>query len=183
MLEALVHAVGDGTIVEQGGEHLVHRAHDRIGAADVEQRLLLPGEGGFRQILRGGGGAHGNRCIDAAFRHCRVARDDLLLQTRGERGREDPLADPGAGHRELHDVVDVETGELGLDSGGEALVRDKVAVCIRRRRKAARNRHAESREPGDHFAQRGILAADLGDVVPTQLCKGKGVRTQAWSSC
>jgi hypothetical protein len=70
MVEALVHAIGDRAIVEQRGEHLVNRLDHALEAADVEEGLLLPGEGGIGQILGGRGGTHGDRDILARAEAC-----------------------------------------------------------------------------------------------------------------
>jgi len=53
VVEPLVHAVGDRTVVEQRREHLVHGVHDVRAATYVEQGFLLPGEGGLGQVFRG----------------------------------------------------------------------------------------------------------------------------------
>ena len=60
VLEALVHAIGDRAIVEERGEHFVDALEQRIAAAHVEERFLLAGERGVRQILGGRRGAHGD---------------------------------------------------------------------------------------------------------------------------
>ena len=57
--EALVRAVGDGAVVVERGEDLPDRLEDVVDAADVEEGLLLPGEGRIRQVLGRGGGADG----------------------------------------------------------------------------------------------------------------------------
>ena len=57
--EALVHAVGDGAVVVERGEHVADRVEHVVGAADVEEGLLLAGEGRFRQVFGRGRGAHG----------------------------------------------------------------------------------------------------------------------------
>jgi hypothetical protein len=57
--EALVHAVGDRAVVVERGEHVADRLEHVVGAADVEEGLLLAGEGCFRQVF--GGGRRANR--------------------------------------------------------------------------------------------------------------------------
>ena len=61
--EALVHAVGDGPVVVQRGEHVLDGRQQVVDAVDVEERLLLTGERGVRQILRGRRRAHRERQI------------------------------------------------------------------------------------------------------------------------
>jgi len=51
MVEALVHPVGDRAIVEQGGEHVVHRLQHVRFAMDVQEGLLLASKGCLGQVL------------------------------------------------------------------------------------------------------------------------------------
>ena len=129
--EALVHAIGDGAIVEQRGEHFVHALEQRIAAAHVEERFLLAGERRVRQILGGGRGAHRDGDVAPAA-HALERFEDLALEPRRERRRQNPVADLRADARELLDVVDVERREL-------------LARCARRARRAAGNRDRPAR--------------------------------------
>jgi hypothetical protein len=52
--EALVDAVGDGTVVVKRGEHVTHRLQHVLGAADIEEGFLLTGERRVRQVFGGG---------------------------------------------------------------------------------------------------------------------------------
>ncbi len=42
MLEAVVDAVGDGTVVVQRGEHFLDLVHDIVGTGDVEEGSCWP---------------------------------------------------------------------------------------------------------------------------------------------
>ena len=55
MFEALMLAVGDRAVGEQGGKNLVQGLDDLVQPADVEDRFLLARERGVRQIFRRGG--------------------------------------------------------------------------------------------------------------------------------
>ena len=61
VLEAVVHAVGDGPVVVERGVDLPDRLQDRVDAAHVEEGLLLAGERRVGQVLGGGARAHGER--------------------------------------------------------------------------------------------------------------------------
>jgi hypothetical protein len=74
VVEALVHAVGNGAVVEQRSEHFFGGADHVFDATDVQEGFLLTGERGVRQVFGGGGRAHGHG-------HVRVAGGQ-----RGERG-------------------------------------------------------------------------------------------------
>ena len=65
----------------------------------------------------------------------------------------------------------------------ETVMRQEIAVGVRGRGEAIRHGHAELPRGGDHLAERGVLAADLGDVVATELGEGNGVRRHAGTSC
>ena len=67
-------------------------------------------------------------------------------------------------------------------AGVEAALREKVAVSLGRRRKAARHADAGAGELADHFAKRRILAADLLDVIHAQLFKvdDEGLHTDSF---
>jgi len=54
MRVALVRAVGNGAIVVEGSEYLLHGDVEVVKAAHVEIGFLLPGEGGVRQVFRSG---------------------------------------------------------------------------------------------------------------------------------
>src|SRR5204862_1160761 len=69
VLEAVVHAVGDGAVVVQRGEHLADAHQYLVDAFDVEKGFLLAGEAGVGQVLGGGGGTHGDgNVLGAGFR-------------------------------------------------------------------------------------------------------------------
>ena len=181
MLEALMHAIRDGAIVEERGEDLVHRLQHGRRAAHVEKRLLLTGKGSFRQILRGGGGAHrdGNLSIAAHARE----RAHYRRFERGRKGRRhDGLSDVRAGRRELIHVVDVEAGECLGDARGKSALHEEVAKRLGGRCEASRNMHAERGELSDHLAERCIFAADRLDVAHRQVFKWHDVGVQSDSS-
>ena len=60
VIEALILPVADGPIGEQRGEAALAGGEQLLRAADVEERLLLPGEARPGQVLCGGAAAHGH---------------------------------------------------------------------------------------------------------------------------
>ena len=54
MCKALVDPVGDGAIIVERGEHFLRCFQDVIDAANVEERLLLSGEGRVWQVFGSG---------------------------------------------------------------------------------------------------------------------------------
>src|SRR5690606_38051481 len=63
VVEALVHAVGNGAVVEQRSENFLGGADHIVHATNIEEGFLLAGEGGVRQILGGCRRAHRHRQI------------------------------------------------------------------------------------------------------------------------
>jgi hypothetical protein len=51
VVEVVVDAVGNGSIVVERGKHLANGDRDLFDATDDEECLLLSGEGGIRQIF------------------------------------------------------------------------------------------------------------------------------------
>ena len=113
MVEALMHTVGDGAVVEKRGEHLVHGVQHVVLAAHVEERFLLAGEGGVGEVLGGGTGAHGHG--NSVATHGPPRSYHLLLEAGRKGGGEDALADAGTDLGEFDDVVDVQAGQLGIN--------------------------------------------------------------------
>jgi len=110
--ESLVHAVGDRAVVVERGEHVAHRLEHVVGAADVEEGLLLAGERGFGQVFRGSGRTHRERGLVARLPlKLLIMLPNLLLQRRRKRGVEDPRADLLAGGGERLDVRGIERGK------------------------------------------------------------------------
>src|SRR5260370_29401602 len=73
VVEGLVDGVGDRPVVVERGEYALERRH-RVGkAADVEESLLLTGEGRIRQVFGGGAGAHRDRHAVVASGNSRYA--------------------------------------------------------------------------------------------------------------
>ena len=175
VIEIVVHAVGDGPVVEEGRVYLVHRGEQVLLAAHVEEGFLLPCERGLRQILRGCRGAHGDGELGAAA-HLAKCSEDLVPQALRERSGEHPAADLLADRGKPLHVVDVERAEHLGDAAAQILLREKIAVGVRGRRESPRNRDPEARQRRDHLADRGVLAAHDLDVLALQFLKRNDVR-------
>ena len=174
VLEALVDAVGDGAVIEQGGEDLLDAVLDVVQAVDVEEGLLLTGEGGIRQVLGGGGGADGPGDVGAGaslLDQLLIEIIDAGLQGRGEGLFHDPATDAGADLGQFRHVLYVEVIEFGLDALVQPVLGEKLAVGIRGGGEAPGDLHADFRQVMDHFAQRGVLAAHDGHVVHAKVAK------------
>ena len=174
MIETLVDAIGNGPIVVERGVNLVHCRHQAIEAAHIEERLLLPGERGVRQILGRGRRANGHREVRPAVRS--PWHPSFRLSPR-------PVA-AGSGVAMIHlricspslaslsDVIHVEPLENRRNSPGEAVLTKKIPICLRRRCKSAGNPYAESGKVPDHFPQRCVLAADDVQCLRARVARG-----------
>ena len=96
MGKALVHAIGDGTIVVQRREDFLDGVQDVFEAADVEEGFLLAGERGIRQIFGRGRRAYSKRSLRTALGdQSGVMHGDFFFELFRERGIDHPLADLG----------------------------------------------------------------------------------------
>lgn len=77
------------------------------------------------------------------------------------------------------DVLDVERGQPVEDALGQVVVGDERLERLGRGGVAAGHRHAESGQVADHFAERGVLAADAGKIGQAQLVQPEDVLVQA----
>jgi hypothetical protein len=181
VLEAVVHAVGDGAVVVQRGEHFLDLVHDVVGTGDVEEGFLLAGEGGIRQILGGGRRTHGHGHVAAAVVGAQlgVGGADVLVQLRLQRRIDHPAADFLAGGGQRVDVLDVQRGQLVEDALGQVVVRDEVLEGFSGGGITARHRNAQTGQVADHLAQRRILAAYAGQIGQTQFVQPQDVLVQA----
>ena len=147
---------------------MVDRPQHRVDAADVEQRVLLPREGGLGEILGRGRGAHCDGDIVpgraagqpvAAGAQFAVGGPDAGGEVRRERRVGDPAPYLAARLGERPQVLDIQGVERGVDAFTE-FAREEVAVCPGRDRKPAGDIHAGGGEMRDHLAERGVLPPD-----------------------
>ena len=162
--KALVHAVADGTVVVQAGEHFLDLVQHGLDAHHVQEGFLLAGEGGVRQIFCGGGRTHGEAGLVIAAAQGGEGVADALFQIGRERLVLDHGTDFGAGDSQGVDVIGVQCIKLGIDARIQAVVLEELAERVGRGGKTRGDANALG-QLGDHLAQAGILAADGVDVL------------------
>jgi hypothetical protein len=172
MFKALMHAIGNGAIVEERGKDFLDGDQDIVDALDVEEGFLLTGEGGIRQVLGGGGRAHGPGDFAARLGHQLLV---IVIDGGFEGGREglfhDPAPEAGTDLGQLGDVVHVQIIEQGLDALVQSVLGQELAVGVGGGGEAAGDPHADFRKVMDHFAQGGVLAAHDGHIVHAQVAE------------
>jgi len=184
VVEALVHPVGDRTVGEERGEHLVDRSQHRCLAAHVEEGLLLTGKGSLRQVFGGRGRAHRDRELRSPLAQLAQCREHRRVERRRQRHLENPLADARAARGERVDIIDIESRQLAADACVEAPLREELAIGVCGGGEAARYLNAELRQRADHLPERGILAADTLEVAHAELLEGNDVgvhESSRWS--
>ncbi|MNZ65162.1 hypothetical protein D3C78_833490 [compost metagenome] len=178
VVEALVHAVGNGTVVEQRGEHFLGGADDVFDATDVQEGFLLTGERRVWQVFGGGRRTHGNGHIRVALRHFGKGSADFAVQPLGKLGFHDPLTDLSAGPGQGIDVIDIQRVQRGVDLGVQPALLEKITVRLSRSGKAAGDRHTGAREVTDHLAEGCVLAPHMLYIMDAELIEGNYVLYQ-----
>ena len=140
-----------------------------------------PAKRRVRQVLGGGRGAHGHGDVAAAVlgAQLRVGGADVRVELRLQRRVDHPAADLAAGGGQRRHVLDVERGELVEDALVQVVVGDEVLEGLGRRRVAARHGDTEACQVADHLAERGVLAADPGQIGQAQRVQPEDVLVQA----
>ena len=185
VVEVLVHAVGDRPVVVERGEDVVQGLEEARQAADVEEGLLLAGEGGLRQVLGGRRRAHGDdELARVSGGHLRARRRVICSTSLPGSGA---CEDPARGSRcpcaaELLDVVHVEAAERGVDAVRQAVLRQELPVGVGRGGKAVGHPQAEGRQLAEQLAQGGVLAAHPVHVAHPQRAQGNHAGIQVASS-
>ena len=135
VVEAVVHAVGDRPVVVERGEHLPDREQDVVDAADVEEGLLLPGEGGVGQVLGGRAGAHRpGQPPRSPPTSCVVRRADVGLEVGRERLLHDRRRGSARRPRRARWTSSMSRpASVGDDRSRQALVGEEPAVGVGRR--------------------------------------------------
>ena len=178
VVEALVHAVGDGAVVEQGGEYFFGRADHIVHAADIQEGFLLTGKGGVRQVFGGGRGAYGDGHIGVATGHGGEGAANFAVQALGELGFHHPLADLRAGLGQGVDVIDIQGVQRRMDLLVQPAQVEKVPVGLGGGGETTGYRDTGTGEVADHLAQGGVLAPYVLNIVIAELIEGNYVLYQ-----
>ena len=170
MIETLGLAIADGAVGEQRGIAAPASIEQRRVASNIEKGLLLAGKAGVGQVFGRGAGA--DRNVDIGFPR---APAEILI------GRLDALGDIGRPVALQHRMADrlAGLGKRGLAGGqviehradrlAQAVRLDEAPIGIRRGGEAGRDIDALAAEIAHHLAERGVLAADDGNVPAPQL--------------
>ncbi len=149
--EILVHAVRDRAVVIQRCEHFADRMQDVVDALDVQESLLLAGERRIRQVFCGGRGAHRETAFAFGGKFC-IVRTNLVFQALRQRRFDDPAAYHASGFGQRRDILHIQRNQRLLDAFVQSVIRQKIAIRLRRGGKAAGYMHAGRAQVGNHFA-------------------------------
>ncbi len=134
VIEASAHAIADGSIREEGSDAGMNGAEERFVAADVQEGLLLTGEGGAREVLGRRRGANGELALASHAPGQRSMRfDDRGTERRRQRRLEDRGPRRLTAPRELGGVLDVEAREDLVEPRREALLGEERPIEVGRR--------------------------------------------------
>jgi hypothetical protein len=170
MGKTLVDAVADRPVVVQRGEDFLHLVKNIVDAMDVQEGFLLAGEGGVRQVLGRGRGAHGKSRLRIAGTQHGKGFTDRRLQGGRKRLRLDPGTDLRTGFGQGAHVLGVERIQTGVDAVRQAVVLQEFAKGVRRGGEPGGDLHTGG-QLGNHFAEAGVLAADYLDIAHSQVLK------------
>ena len=178
MVEALVYAVGNGAVVEQGGKDFLDGMDHVVHATDVEEGFLLTSKGGIRQVFGSGGGAHGHSDVRIAGRqHGKVAAD-IVFQLRRQLAIHHPLTDLRAGLGQSVDIINVEGIKQVVDALVQTTLFEEVTIGISSGGKTTGNGNTGASQVADHLAERGILATDTLHIVEAEVIEGNYILCQ-----
>ena len=182
MAEPVVHPVGDGPVVVERGVDLLDGLQHVVDPAHVQERLLLTGERGVRQVLGRGAGANGPGQVATTavlglepLERC----GDLGVELGREAGGLDRGADARTRCAEGGDVVDVQILDQPPDHLVEPGLVEETAVGVGRRGEAEGHPYPRRAEVLHHLPQRRVLAADPGQVVHAELGEPEDVGAHA----
>ena len=169
--KALVHAVADGAVVVERGEHLFHLVQHVVDANHVQESFLLTGKGGVWQVFGGGRRTHGKRGFGVAALQSGEGFTDGFFEVCWERLGLDHGADFGTDGGQRAHVFGVQGVEFGVDAVRQAIELEELAEGVGGGGKAGGHFDA-GRQLGNHLPQAGVFAADDLDVGHPQFFKG-----------
>ncbi len=172
VIKSIVDSIGDGPIGEDRSEAVPAGFEQLISAADVQETFVLACKARRRQILGGGGAAHGNRNVGAiVVFELSVGLGDLTSEAIGTGSIEDDRAGLGGAAGKLVDAGLIERVEQRMQSVPCAGRGQRVAVGLSGQRKSVRHPDALSRQNRIEFAQRRVLSAHGRDIAQPNIAE------------
>ena len=164
-IKAVVGAVGDCARGVKRGENALDGGDKIVLAAHIQKSVLLAGERRFRQILGGRRRAHG----DGAFAARAVVQQSISganfgIQIGRQSRRQNAVADGRRRAREIVGRINIGGFEFAVDEVAQTGCAQKSAVGVGGGRESVRHAHAGRGQFADEFAERGVFAADDGEV-------------------
>ena len=181
MVKAVLLPVDDGTIGEQRRQTVAAGCQQRRQPLDVEQGVLLTRKAGFGQIFGRGAGADRHRAAPQILVGC----GDLCLQQRRPWGCRKQLTRSRSGALKVVQIVGIQTRQQCRQAIAHSPLPLRIGLLEQQviglscGRKPRRNGDACCGKVLKHLSQRGVLAADAGDVIQPHACEGHHERGHA----
>lgn len=176
---SVIKPVHDGPVGEERGEALPAGLDQVRLAAHVQKALVLAREARAGQILGGRRAADGHRQASAAYLfEFAVGCDDLRAQGFAAGRRANDLARIRGPCSQQIEIAPIDAVQQLAQRGPSSRGRQGVAVGLRGDGETLRNPHAFTGKGAIEFAERSGLAANQGDVAPTQVLEPSNI---GWS--
>ncbi|CDE47926.1 unknown [Sutterella sp. CAG:351] len=174
VIEALQNTIGNSAVVVERSEYFLHAGENLIDSVHIEVGFLLTGERGVRKILGSSRRTDSHRDLGAVTQPV-VILTDFLLEFSRERGFLDPLTDLGARLGELVHIFNVETFESLVNTLIQVALLQEEPESISSRCESVRNTDSRTRQLGEQFTKRGVLAAHPVNIGISEFAKRNNV--------
>ena len=168
MIETVIHPVDDAPIGEQGGEAAPARLEQVLGAADIEEALVLSGEARVGKIFGGRGTADrdGDTLAILCFQLA-IGGRDVAAHRVGPGGGMDKGAGLRGTLRQDRQIVNIAIVQQPMQPRPGVRLAQSVGVSLRGQGEAVGHAHSGSGERAIHLPERRVLAADQRNVFET----------------
>jgi len=169
VIETFVHAIGDRTVREEGGETAFAGLDQGFVPGDVQIGFLLAGETGIGKILRRCRAPDGHIGVfPVFFAKLPVGGDDGGAQVIGEGGVVDELPHLVTSGFEIFDVVGVQVRKNRFDLIDDPRGFEQIAVGVGGYRISVGNADPLGDQFPAHFSQGGVFPSHLRDIGELQ---------------
>ena len=155
----------------------MHALFYLLEAFDVQHGFLLTGEGGIREVFSGCRRTHRPAYVSAIFGfEIRIRLFQCGIQGRREWRLHDPITNLRTHLGKALHIIHIQFSKHRIDLVREAIMREKLPVCMGCRGKPARHFHRPfGSQVSQHFSEGRILAANAIDVAHLHFVQAKDI--------